>query len=86
MRFTVKFSEESIQDFREIPNQFRQMIQRAIECRLQTDPMCYGKPLRHSLKGFRSLRVSKYRVLYKVIEIENNVLIVKIEIRRDVYE
>ena len=86
MRFNVEFNEEAKKEFKAIPKEFQELIKRAIEERLETDPISYGKPLRYSWKGHRSLRVSKYRVLYRVIEVKNNVLVVRIEIRRDVYE
>ncbi|MEK9154336.1 MAG: type II toxin-antitoxin system RelE/ParE family toxin [Patescibacteria group bacterium] len=39
-------------------------IEQAIRERLATNPISFGKPLRYSLKGVRSLRVGDYRVLY----------------------
>jgi mRNA interferase RelE/StbE len=86
MRFNVEFNEEARDQFKDIPKEFQQLIKRAIEERLETDPISYGKPLRKSWKGHRTLRVSRYRVIYRVIEVKNNVLVVRIEIRRDVYE
>ena len=47
--------------------------------------MEFGKPLRYSLKGARSLRAGDYRVVF-AIERDDVVLIVKIGHRRDVYE
>jgi mRNA interferase RelE/StbE len=66
-----------------LPN--RQRIKKAIEDRLQTNPVEYGKPLQYSLKGCRRLRVGDYRVIYR-IEDDNVVLIVKIGHRKDVYD
>ena len=59
-------------------------IRKAIESKLQTNPIEFGKPLRYSLKGCRRLRVGDYRVIYKIDE--NIVLIIKIGHRREVYE
>jgi len=42
----------------------RNQIQQAIELKLTTRPELYGKPLRFSLKGARSLRVGDYRILF----------------------
>ncbi len=39
-------------------------IEQAIRERLAKDPISFGKPLRYSLKGVRSLRVGDYRILY----------------------
>lgn len=86
MRFSIEFNDQAREEFKSIPKEFQQLIKRAIEERLEIDPVAYGKPLRYSWKGHRSLRVSKYRVIYRVIEIKNHVLIVSVDIRRDVYE
>ena len=62
------------------------LIKRAIEERLMVDPISFGKPLRYSLKGHRRLRISDYRIVYR-IEIETNtVIIIAIKHRKDVYE
>lgn len=42
----------------------RQRIRQAVELKLTSRPELYGKPLRFSLKGARSLRVGDYRVLF----------------------
>ena len=63
----------------------RELIKTAIEERLTIDPIGFGKPLRYSLKGHRRIRVSDYRVVYR-IEPENlTVTIVAIKHRKDVY-
>ena len=59
-------------------------IRKAIELKLQTSPTTFGKPLRESLKNHRALRVEDYRIVYKVDQ-RNNVLIVAMRHRRDVY-
>lgn len=43
-------------------------IEAVIRERLSADPLTFGKPLRYSLKGVRSLRVGDYRILYRVEE------------------
>jgi mRNA interferase RelE/StbE len=59
------------------------LIRKAIEAKLQTNPIEFGKPLQYSLKGCRRLRVGDFRVIF---QIENNtVTIVKIGHRREVY-
>lgn len=73
--------DEDIPDL-SLPN--RQRIKKAIEDRLQTNPIEYGKPMQYSLKGCRRLRVGDFRVIYR-IEDGNVVLIVKIGHRKDVY-
>ena len=41
-------------------------IKKAIEEKLTTHPEVFGKPLRFSLKGYRSLRVGEYRVIFRI--------------------
>lgn len=61
----------------------KSLIKDAIEERLMVDPIAFGKPLRYSLKGHRRLRVSDYRVIYRI---ENKtVIIIAIKHRKDIY-
>ena len=69
-----------------ISSSARVLIKRAIEERLMVDPIGFGKPLRYSLKGYRRLRVSDYRVVYRIELKTNTVVIVAIKHRKDVYE
>ena len=59
-------------------------IQKAIEDKLQISPEIFGKPLRHSLHGFRRLRVGEYRIVFLLKDDE--VLILLIAHRKEVYE
>jgi len=61
----------------------KSLIKKAIEERLMVDPITFGKPLRYSLKGHRRLRVSDYRVVYRI---ENkSVIVIAIKHRKDIY-
>ena len=64
----------------------KELIKRAIEKRLMVDPIGFGNPLRYSLKGHRRLRVSDYRIVYRIEPEEHAVLIVAIKHRREVYD
>jgi mRNA interferase RelE/StbE len=64
----------------------KQRIKKAIETKLTTDPLRFGKPLRHSLHHLRSVRVGDYRVLYHLDHDAMLVSVVSIGHRRDVYE
>jgi mRNA interferase RelE/StbE len=61
-------------------------IQSVIEKKLAMDPIRFGKPLRHELKGARSLRVGDYRIVYEVDMRSQTVTIFAIAHRRNVYE
>lgn len=69
-----------------LPKSARELIKKAIIERLASNPIAYGKPLRFSLKGHRSLRVSKYRVIYRIDEPNKTVLILSINSRKVVYD
>jgi mRNA-degrading endonuclease RelE of RelBE toxin-antitoxin system len=69
-----------------LPKSAKAIIKKSIEGRLMTDPIGFGKPLQYSLKGHRRLRVSVYRVVYRIIPEDNTVLIVAIKHRKDIYE
>jgi len=75
-----------LEDILALPKDIQTLVKKAIEERLEKDPVSYGKPLRYSLKGLRTLRVSKYRIIYEVLSVKQSVYIVKVAIRRDVYE
>jgi mRNA interferase RelE/StbE len=64
----------------------KQRLKTAIETKLTTDPLHFGKPLRYSLSHLRSLRVGDYRILYALDYAAAVVKIVSIGHRRDVYE
>jgi mRNA interferase RelE/StbE len=73
------------EDIPKLSKDVRLRIRRAIEEKLTTHPIEFGKPLRYSLKGARRLRVQDWRVIY-TIEPPDVVLVVKIGHRKEVYE
>jgi mRNA interferase RelE/StbE len=52
---------------------------------LKEEPLLLGKPLKGSLKEFRTIRAAgqRYRIIYKVMELEIIVIIIAIGIRKD---
>ncbi|XWN35083.1 MAG: type II toxin-antitoxin system RelE/ParE family toxin [Roseivirga sp.] len=73
------------QDIPRLPQTAKLRIKKAIEERLMTNPIGYGKPLRHSLKGHRRLRVGDYRVVYCIDAASHAVNIIAIKHRKEVY-
>ncbi len=69
-----------------IPKSAMALLQRAITQRLGTAPLQYGEAMRYEYTGYRRLRVSTYRIIYKVNEDEQLVAIHAIGLRRDIYE
>lgn len=87
MRWEIEYDPDVVKyDIPALPKKIKEEIKSAIEGKLMSDPIAFGKPLRYSLKGFRRLRVGDYRVVYKIIKDENTVLITVIKHRKDVYE
>ncbi len=87
IRYKIRYIEEVVK--KHIPalsSSTQKLIKRAIEERLMIDPIHFGKPLTYSLKGHRRLRVSDYRVIYRIETETNTVLIIAIKHRKDVYE
>ena len=85
--YQIDYLESVVDD--DMPNlstSAKKLIQKAIEERLMVDPIGFGKPLRYSLKGHRRLRVSDYRVVYRVCPKDNTVLIIAIKHRKEVYD
>lgn len=85
MKFEIRYLEEVVEDhIPNLPSSAKALIKKAIEDRLIVDPIAFGKPLRYSLKGHRRLRVSDYRIVYRIDG--KVVIIIAIMHRKDVYE
>ncbi|MBI4132390.1 MAG: type II toxin-antitoxin system RelE/ParE family toxin [Candidatus Sungbacteria bacterium] len=84
MRYAVKYDTRVPGDLQSIDVPSGKRIRNAIEAKLTAQPELFGKPLRHSLAGFRVLRVGMYRVVY-LIE-QSVVLVLLIGDRKHVYQ
>lgn len=77
---------ESVQgDLLNVSKSNKEEIRKAIEKKLATNPIEFGKPLQYSLKGLRRLRVGDYRIIFQIEEHKKTVLVVKIGHRKEVY-
>ena len=86
MSYRIEYLESVVrEDIPRLSTDVRNRIRKAIEQKLGSHPVEFGKPLRYSLKGARRLRVEDWRVVY-TIESPDVVLIVKIGRRKEVYE
>ena len=87
VKYTIFYQEQVVKKhIPNLPSSAKTLIKRAIEERLAVDPLGFGKPLRYSLKGHRRIRVSDYRIIYRIEAATNTVVIIAIEHRKDVYE
>ena len=67
MNFSIEYHEEVIaDDIPKLPKKVKSQIKKAIEDKLMTRPELFGKPLRKSLKNYRTLRVGDYRVIFRI--------------------
>lgn len=86
MRYRIEYLESVVrEDIPRLSKDVRSRIRKAIERKLASHPVEFGKPLRYSFKGARRLRVDDWRVIY-TIEPPDGVLIVKIGHRKEVYD
>lgn len=86
MSHRVEYLESVVdEDLPKLTRSVRKQVKTAIEKKLASHPVEFGRPLRFSLKGARRLRVGDWRVIY-TIEPPDLVLGVKIGHRREVYE
>lgn len=86
MSWRIEYLESVVrEDIPSLSATARGRIRKAIETKLGSNPVEFGKPLRYNFKGARRLRVGDHRVIYR-IEPPDIVLIVKIGHRREVYE
>ncbi|OZG31470.1 MULTISPECIES: type II toxin-antitoxin system RelE family toxin [Rickettsieae] len=82
--YNLLYSDQVIhKDISKLPTLVKSLIKITIEKKLLSDPIKFGKPLKHSLKGCRSLRIGDYRVIYQIIDTTIKILI--IQHRKDCY-
>lgn len=55
-----------LKDIPKLSEPVKDLIKSTIEKKLLADPVKFGKPLKYSLKGCRSLRVGNYRIIYQL--------------------
>lgn len=67
MRYVVAYTTLlNAKEVSRFPKADLRRIKRAIEEKLTTKPEVFGKPLRRSLRGYRSLRIADYRVIFRI--------------------
>jgi len=87
MKYKVSFHEAVVKHhIPALPKTIKERVRSAIEERIASDPIAFGKPLRYGLKGYRRSRVGDYRIIYRIDEAIDTVLIIAIRHRKDIYE
>ena len=86
MSFQILYHESVVRDdIPKLTQTVKASVRKAVETKLTQRPEVFGRPLRHSLKNYRKLRVGDYRVLYEVLHGERLIVIHAIGNRRDIY-
>ncbi|MCC8416966.1 MAG: type II toxin-antitoxin system RelE/ParE family toxin [Rickettsia endosymbiont of Bryobia graminum] len=82
--YSLIYSDQVVyQDIPKLSIPVRSLIKLTIEKKLLSDPIKFGKPLRYSFKGCRSLRIGDYRVIYQIVDTTIKILV--IQHRKDCY-
>jgi addiction module RelE/StbE family toxin len=85
--YFIEFKESVIKsDIPQLSKSAKDLVTKAIRERLMVDPVSFGKPLRYNFKGYRRLRVSNYRIIYRIDEENHKVIITDINHRKDSYD
>ena len=81
--YTIEYLVDVVEnDISKLPKRIKASIERAIESRLATDPIGFGKPLQYSLKGYRRIRIGDYRIVYRIVSEKTLVIITAIKHRK----
>jgi mRNA-degrading endonuclease RelE of RelBE toxin-antitoxin system len=71
------------EDFKKIGKHNRSVILKTIYKKLSIEPEKYGDPLSFELKGYWKLKISHYRVIYRIEKDIIRVLVLKVGIRKE---
>lgn len=82
MTWQIKFTLTASEMLRSMEKVDRTAILKGVK-RLEQEPEKRGKPLRGLLAGYRSLRVSRYRIVYQIVDESTIVIILAVGIRRE---
>ncbi|MBA3751216.1 type II toxin-antitoxin system RelE/ParE family toxin [Candidatus Dependentiae bacterium] len=87
IKYCIRYLQDVVdKQIKSLSSTAQDLIKRAIEELLMTDPISFGKPLRYTLKGYRRLRVGDYRIVYRIEAEIKTVTIVAIKHRKTIYK
>ena len=84
MAYHILYSETSRKQIRGLHPQIKSAIKSSIE-RLQENPFT-GKRLEKEISGYLSIRMKRFRIIYKINDDDHNVEIHHVGHRKDIYE
>lgn len=85
MAFTVLFTESAQKDCKKLTGKKLDKIRSTIEEELAKRPHTSCYKLEGELKGYYSIHVAEYRIMYQIKAAEKKVIIYRIRHRKDVY-
>ena len=78
MNYRVRYSTEAAtQDIPALDAPIAERVGAAVTSKLMVDPERFGKPLRHTLRGLRTLRVGDWRIVFSVERMDVLVLSIR---------
>ena len=83
--YEVEITPEGLRHLNQLPDKVRHAALETNFGPISENPHRLGKPLVGELEGLRSARRGDYRVIYEILEVDETVLIHRIQHRRDVY-
>lgn len=76
--YSIRFSDRAqFEDLPKLDAFVRGEIAAAIENKLETSPETFGKPLRHTTRLLRVLRVGDWRVVFRIEDITVRILTIR---------
>mgnify|MGYP000067655677 CR=1 FL=1 len=84
--YTAVTTDEFESQFKSLTKKDKPLMERIAKAILKLEQNPYaGKPLSYDLKGYRSLHVGKYRIIYEIDENTKEVILRSIGHRKHVY-
>ena len=84
MAYHILYSETSRKQIRGLHPQIKAAIKSSIE-KLQENPFT-GKRLEKEISGYLSIRMKRFRIIYKIKDDDHNVEVHHVGHRKDIYE
>ena len=83
--YSVCFTRTSKKQFESLPSKVKKEITKILEEEIAHNPLS-GKPLHGTLKGLRSQRIGKLRIIYQIIKNELIIMVINLEHRKKAYQ
>ena len=83
--YEVEITPEGLRHFNRLPEKVRHAALETIFGPIAENPQRLGKPLVGELDGLWSARRGDYRIIYEILEVDEVVLIHRVQHRREVY-